>query len=454
MTNFKRHIYKNLTDWKKNPERKPLILRGARQVGKTTLIHEFANTYKNQIFLNLERNSDLEFLQKYNDATTLTEALFIKNNILPDEKKDTLLFIDEIQESEKAIGMLRFFHEDIPELHVVAAGSLLEHKIKKVHSFPVGRINYLFLHPLNFPEFLEAMGQDIANEHLKTIPVKKTAHQTLLDLFHIYAIIGGMPEIVKTYIATKSIASLPPVYESIWETYKNDIEKYAQNNSEMRVIRHIVNTAYLHFNRRIRYHNFGNSNYRSREVGEGFRSLDDAKIIQIIYPATSVVPPIIPDIRKSPKMQFLDTGILNFELKIQDELLSIDNLSTIYKGEIIPHLIFQELISMNSTSYKKPTFWVREKSQSSAEVDLLFPYRNMIIPVEIKSGSHGTLRSLHQFIEQTNHPYAVRMYAGEFFIEQAKTPSGKPYILMNIPYYLSTELEKYLQFFIENHTLS
>jgi len=454
MTYFKRHIYQNLIDWKANPERKPLILRGARQVGKTTLILEFANNYKNHIFLNLDRGSDLNFIQKYNDAQTLIEALFIKNNIFPDEKSDTLLFIDEIQESEQAISLLRYFYDDVPELHVIAAGSLLEHKMKKVQSFPVGRINYLFLHPLNFPEFLDAMGQDVAKVHFTTIPVKKTAHQTLLDLFHTYAIIGGMPEIVKTYVASKSIASLTQVYESIWETYKNDIEKYANNNSEMRVIRHIVNTAYFYFNRRIKYQNFGNSNYRSREVSEGFRSLDDAKIIQIIYPSTSVAPPIIPDIRKSPKIQFLDTGILNFELKIQDELLAIDNLNSIYKGDLIPHLIFQELISLNTTSYKKPVFWVREKTQASAEVDLLFPYRDMIVPVEIKSGSHGTLRSLHQFVEHSDHPYAVRMYAGEFLIEQAKTPSGVPYLLMNLPYYLSTQIERYVKYFTENYKLT
>jgi uncharacterized protein len=451
MTYFKRHIFQNLMQWKENPDRKPLILRGARQVGKTTLIQLFAKTYKNQIFLNLDRASDLNFINKYNDAKTLTEALFIMNNLLPDEKRDTLLFIDEIQESEQAISMLRYFYEDIPELHVIAAGSLLEHKIKKVKSFPVGRINYLYLHPLNFVEFLDALDQNIAIEQLKTIPVKKSAHQTLMDLFHKYAIIGGMPEIVKTYRDSKSVAALAQVYESIWETYKNDIEKYAQGNSELRVIKHILNTACFHFNKRIKYQNFGNSAYRSREVSEGFRSLDDAKIIQIIYPTTSFIPPIIPDVRKSPKIQFLDTGILNFELKIQDQMLALENLSSLYKGDLIPHLVFQELISKNTTSYKKPVFWVREKTQASAEVDLLYTFKNMIFPVEIKAGSHGTLRSLHQFIERSNHPYAVRMYAGEFLIEKAKTPTGTPYLLMNLPYYLSTQIESYLQFFTDNY---
>ena len=389
---FTRHIYQNLKEWKANPDRKPLILRGARQVGKTTLIQNFANLYKNHIFINLERDSDLDFFTKYRDAITLVEALFLKNNISPDEKKDTLLFIDEIQESKQAIKILRYFHEDIPELHVIAAGSLLEHTMRKVKSFPVGRINYLYLNPLNFPEFLDAMSQNLANEQLKIIPVQKSAHKVLLDLFHKYSIIGGMPEIVKTYIKSRTIAYLPPVYESIWETYKNDIEKYASGDSNSRVIKHVVNTAHLFFNQRIKFQNFGNSNYRSREVSESFRSLDEAKIIQIIYPSTSITPPIIPDIKKSPKLQFLDTGILNYELNIQAELLAMENLNKIYKGALIPHLIFQELISLNITSYKKPVFWVREKTQSSAEVDLLYSFNNMIFPIEIKSGSHGTLK--------------------------------------------------------------
>src|SRR5690606_10598584 len=146
---------------------------------------------------------------------------------------------------------------------------------------------------------------------LDIVPIKNFAHKTLLDLFNTYSIIGGMPEIVKTYNETKSISDLPKVYESIWETYKNDVEKYTSNNTERNVIKHIMETAYLYLDQRIKFQNFGNSNYRSREVGEAFRNLNAAKVIQLIYPTTNLEAPIKPDVKKSPKLQFLDTGLVN-----------------------------------------------------------------------------------------------------------------------------------------------
>ena len=132
-------------------------------------------------------------------------------------------------------------------------------------------------------------------------------------------------------------------------------------------------------------------------------------------------------------------------------MLSFTDLNNSYKGAIIPHLITQELISLNTISYKKPHFWVREKKQSFSEVHLVFTYQDKVIPIEIKSGSEGTLRSLHQFVERSNHPYAVRIYAGEYKVVETKMPGGKPYLLMNIPYYLGTKLPEYVAYFIENY---
>ena len=450
---FTRNVYQNLCDWRNSQDRKPLVLRGARQVGKTTLIKSFADLYKNKIFINLEKEIDFEFFNQYKDVKTLVEALFLRNNISPDDISDTILFIDEIQESPKAISMLRYFYEDVSKLHVIAAGSLLEHAIRKVKSFPVGRITYLYLHPLSFDEYLQATSDDLLYEQLQIVPVSISAHKVLLEKFNQYAIIGGMPEIVRKYITNGSITSLPPVYESIWATYKNDIEKYASGDANAKVIKHVVNSAHLYFDQRVKFQNFGNSNYRSREVGEAFRSLNDAKIIQLVYPTTSITPPVIPDLKKSPRLQFLDIGILNHELNIQADLLAFDDFSELYKGALIPQLIFQELLSRNVNTYKKPIFWVREKTQASAEVDLIIPYKDMLIPVEIKSGSTGSLKSLLQFIDRTDHPYAVRMYAGKFVVENAVTPAGKPYLLMNLPYYLGTMLKLYIEYFINNFTI-
>ncbi len=449
---FKRHIYKSLLEWKAENPRKPLVLRGARQVGKTTLVKEFAKLFKNKVLLNLEKSADIDFFNRYPDAKTLVDALFLKNNIKYSEMNNTILFIDEIQESPQAIAMLRYFFEDTPDLYVIAAGSLLEHALKKVKSFPVGRISYLFMHPLNFAEFLEATGHDMLLEEMQKIPISKTAHPLLLEAFKKYVVIGGMPEIVSKYIDKGSVAALPPIYESIWETYKNDIEKYATGETNAKVMKHITDVAHLFFDDRIKFQNFGNSNYRSREVGEAFRSLDAAKIIQLIYPTTSLNIPIVPDLKKSPRLQFLDVGILNHELKIQQDLLALDDLNSIYKGAIIPQVIFQELLSLNQTTYKKPTFWVREKTQASAEVDIVMNFNNLVIPIEIKSGSTGSLKSLHQFVDSVNHPFAVRIYAGEFRIEESTTPEGKPYLLMNIPYYLGCKIKDYIRHFVESRT--
>jgi len=450
---FKRHILKELVNWRTSAFRKPLVLRGARQVGKTTLIGQFASKYKYSIFLNLEKEADRIYFETYDDVKTIVEMLFIAKNIAYKSLGETLLFIDEIQESPKAIGLLRYFYEELPDLHVISAGSLLEFALKKVKSFPVGRVEFLYLHPLNFAEYLEAIEHEVAIEQLNIIPVNPIAHQTLMKLFNNYTISGGMPEVIKVYIQNKSMADLPRIYESIWGTYKNDVEKYTTNDTERKVIKHIINTAPLYVDQRVKFQNFGNSNYKSREVGESMRNLDDAKIIQLIYPTTDVEIPAKPDMRKSPRLQFLDTGILNHSLGIQGQMLGVDDLSNAFKGAIIPHIITQELISLNTFNDKKPNFWVRDKKQASSEVDLVFWYNDKLIPIEIKSGSTGNLKSLHQFLEHTNHPYAVRIYAGEFRIEKNITPKGTPYLLMNLPYYLGTKIPEYIQYFVENFQL-
>lgn len=452
--NFKRHVLENLEAWKASNNRKPLILRGARQVGKTTLVTEFAKGYDFFISLNLEKTSDKEFFEAYGDINTIVESLLLSNNITPDQQQNTLLFIDEIQELPKAIQLLRYFFEEVPQLHVISAGSLLEFAVKEVESFPVGRVEFLYLYPLNFSEYLQAINHNAAFKHLRSVPINPVAHKTLLELFHRYAIIGGMPEVVKRDTGNGSLASLPKVYESIWATYKEDVEKYASNATERRVIRHIMETAHLYIDQRIKFQNFGNSNYRSREVGEAMRNLDAAKVIQLIYPTTDIEPPIKPNINRSPRLQFLDTGLVNYTLGIQAQLLGMEDLSNAFKGAIIPHLITQEIISLNTISNTKPHFWIREKKQSSSEVDLVYPYRDKVIPIEIKSGATGTLKSLHQFMDRTNHPYAIRIYGGEYKVENSTTIAGTPFLLMNLPYYLGTQLPKYVEYFVGNYSLS
>ncbi len=448
--NIKRHALLDLLAWKTDKERKPLIIRGARQVGKTTLVKEFAKSYKQSILLNLEKKIDRNYFEDQEDVKTIVTSIFLSYGVSEDWN-NTLLFIDEIQESPKAIQLLRYFYEELPDLPVIAAGSLLEFAMSDIRSFPVGRVSYLYLYPINFDEYIAADGNDRLVGELQHIPVKDYAHDVLLRKFHEYAIIGGMPEVVQKYISSQSMINLPVVYESIWATYKDDVGKYAKNNMEKKVIKHILNTAPVYLDKRIKFQHFGNSNYRSREVGEALRNLDDAKVVRLIYPTTVIEPPIQPDYKKSPRLQFLDTGLVNHALGIQPQLLAMTDLSSAYKGALIPHLITQELISLTSLTDTKPNFWVREKTQASSEVDLLFVFGTKIIPIEVKSGKSGSLKSLHQFIEQSPHPYAVRIYGGKFNIAKQKTPKGTPYLLMDLPYYLGTKIPAYIKYFVGNY---
>ncbi len=447
---IQRKSYHRLLAWKLSDSRKPLLLRGARQVGKTTLVRAFANEFSNYIELNLEREADIK-LFLLDDVEQILNAAYLLKGV-KQNNKPTLLFIDEIQESPKAIQQLRYFYEDKPDLYVIAAGSLLEFSLNQVPSFPVGRIDYLYLHPLNFPEYLGAIDKAQAKEILEKIPIPDYAHNTLLDLFHSYAIVGGMPEIVSYHAKENRISGLGKLYNGLWQSYKDDVEKYAKNDTEKKIIRHIINTA-VYEKDRIKFEGFGNSKYKSREVGEALRALDLAKIFQLIYPSTSLAPPLVDDIKKRPRLQFLDTGMLNQILNLQGEMIPLKDLNSFYKGKIVQHLLCQELISLHEDVFYKPNFWVREEKDSQAEVDIIYQYGSYIIPIEVKSGKKGTLRSLHQFVERANHPYAIRVYSGKYIVEEAKTPNGIPYLLMNLPYYLGTQIPQYIDYFITNYKL-
>ena len=447
---IQRDAYNKLLNWKSSKHRKPLLLRGARQVGKTTLVRQFGKEFSTYIELTLEKKAERDLFEKTDEISKILSSIYLFKQKTP-SNRSTLIFIDEIQESPKAIHLLRYFHEERPDLFVIAAGSLLEFALKQVPSFPVGRIDYLTLHPVNFPEFLGVKNPG-ARETLSQIPVADYAHQILLELFHEYAITGGMPEVISSYADDDNIATLSGIYKRLWQSYKDDAEKYARNSTERNVIRHVIETAPKESDR-IKFEGFGNSSYRSREVGEALRALNLSRVIQLVYPSTTMEPPVIANLKKRPRLQFLDTGLITHSLMMQGEMIGIKDLNNFFRGRIIQHLIAQEFISIQDDSGYRPHFWVREEKNSNSEVDLIYQYGRYIIPVEVKSGKQGSLKSLHQFVERSRLPYAVRFYQGEFRIEHAKTPYGKPYLLMNLPYYLGTQIHPYLTYFIENNPL-
>lgn len=450
---FYRISMHHLEQWRKNPQRKPLVLRGARQVGKTTLVQKFAERYDQVLMLNLEKPGDAFYFQEFSDASSIVNALLLEGDMTAVTEAETLLFIDEIQEEPRAISLLRYFKEEIPQLHVIAAGSLLEHHLSEVPSFPVGRVQYHYLYPLSFPEFLMAHGKENLKRALEKVPIDPVTHAVARQWYHRYAMIGGMPEVVQNFLRDPQLAPLSSVYESIWAGYRNDVVKYAKNQSQRQVIQHLMHSAPAFAGQRITFQNFGQSHYRSREVGEGFRALDEAQVVQLLYPCTNVHIPLIPNFKKSPRLQFLDTGLLNYALDIQAQLQEVKDLSDAYRGVLLPQLITQEIIALHQHRKYMPHFWVREKSSAQAEVDLVQPHEDLAIPIEIKSGNIGKLRSLLQFVDATPHPYAVRMYGGSFGVEKHQTPGGKTFFLMNLPYYLSSYLPPYLEYLVQQYRL-
>jgi predicted AAA+ superfamily ATPase len=445
---FKRKLLVELEKWRQNIPRKPLVIRGARQVGKTTLVNQFAAQYEQYIYLNLELSEDKEPFKNFTSIENLINTLFFLKNKTLGKKSSTLIFIDEIQEAPKALNILRYFYEQAPEISVIAAGSMLETLFDKNISFPIGRVEYKVIRPVSFPEFLSAIGENAALEQLTQVPVAAFAQSKLLRLFHTYALIGGMPEIVQHYATHKDLVALGPIYDSLINGYMDDVEKYAKSNAQILHIRHCIQNSFAQAGKRIKFEGFGNSAYKSREMGESLRTLEKALLMQLVYPCTSASLPMVPDIKKSPRLQILDTGLLNYFVGIQKEIIGTVDLNNIYQGTLIEHLIGQELLAFQYNALSALHFWVREKKESTAEVDYLFQYDGLIIPIEVKSGKEGTLKSLHSYMDIAPHNFAIRFYAGALNISDAITQKGKQYKILNLPYFLGSQIEKYFDWFI------
>jgi predicted AAA+ superfamily ATPase len=441
---FDRELLSDLKKWQNQPTRKPLVIRGARQVGKTTVINQFSKNFRQYIYLNLELPEDRQPFEQFTNIETLLQAVFFLKNKSLSQRNQTLLFIDEIQAAPEAINLLRYFYEQEPGIFVVAAGSMLETLFDKSVSFPVGRVEYKVLRPVSFPEFLSAMNETAALEQLKQVPVPVFAHQKLLTLFHTYALIGGMPEAVQHYSVNKDLVALSSIYDSLLTSYMDDAEKYAKSDTQMQLIRHAIRASFAQAGKRIKFQGFGNSNYGSREMGEALRTLQKALLLYLVYPETGFTLPLLPDLKKSPRLHVLDTGLMNYFAGIQREILSTDDLSKVYQGSMIEHLVGQELLAFQHQSLSALHFWTREKKTSVAEVDYVFPFEDKLIPIEVKSGREGSLRSLLLFMDQAPHDIAVRFYAGEYSILTTQTPLGKTFKLLNLPYYLVSQIEGYL----------
>lgn len=449
----KRDILDYLKAWAGRRNRKPLVIRGARQVGKTTVVKEFAKEFDAFVMLNMEIKGDKEIFEVGDTAGKVLDIIFLSRlqGISRNEDKRILLFIDEIQSQPKAIGMLRYLYEEFPDIYVIAAGSRLQELFRTGVSFPVGRVEYVNMRPCYFDEFLDGMGSHALRERLTNFEIEESLHDETMQLFQKYALIGGMPEVVNEYCHERQLTALSPLYRGLLQSYDEDVEKYASSKQQVAVLRHILRNGWGHAGQSISFSRFAGSNYTSTATHEAFELLEKAFLVNLDYPTSSVKAPVEESLTKSPKLIWVDTGLVNFSANIQVEYLQNSSLADVWRGHAAEQIVGQELWQALDRNYAdKELFWARDKKGSTAEVDFIFQLGGKVIPIEVKSGSNSHLRSLQSFISQPGAPdVAVRIWPGKFSVDEVKNVLNKStFRLINLPFYYTTIIDKILAQYI------
>jgi uncharacterized protein len=451
---MKRDIIQLFLDWKKQKNRKPLLLRGARQVGKTYAVEQFAKeNFTNYIKVNLEEKPELKSMFKDNNPQKILSEMSVLYNIDIVNGK-TLLFIDEIQSCPEAIVSLRYFYEQIPELHVIAAGSLLDHTLNEIKlPMPVGRIEFCHMYPMNFREFLWAISETKLTEYLEKFTfeggISEAIHKKLMELLRYYIFVGGMPEAVKVFAENHKLTDIERVHNNILTSLQYDFAKYGSRNQQQ----HLTNTLrYIgqHPGNRIKYVNIDKET-RSINLKEAIRKLELSRVIHLVKHSGSPGVPLTKHVNDDVfKALFLDLGLSNSMSKIQ--LTDPQNILTINEGAIAEQYAGQELLSLQP-AYSEPAlfYWVREEKNADAEVDFLYQHKNTIFPVEVKAGKTGTLRSMHIFLYEKKLKTGIRFNTdlpsvGKF---TTKVRSGNKsgditYKLLSLPLYLISQLPRLL----------
>lgn len=444
---FNRILEKYVLNWKQKTNRKPLIIRGARQVGKTTLVEKMGQDYDVFISLNLEKVNHRAYFSNTDEVKLIFDGILLDKNVtlLPNQK--CLLFIDEIQQAPKVIKLLRYFYEELPEIHVITAGSLLEFALNEIDSFPVGRVEQVVLYPMSFEEFLLATGKTALHQRFSLCDFSDITYPAFYKEFCNYMVTGGLPEAVSQYISDGfSFKNLNSIFENIWISYLDDTLKYGKNEVSKKVLRYILETSPFTLDR-FSFASIGQTAYQGREIAEGFRQLERAKILSLIYPTTSLENPIVPDFKKRPRIQLLDTGLLLFVNKRTVDFLLNNTINDQFRGKFFNHIALQEHIAVSHYLLEKTLFWVRENPDSNAEVDLVIDWQGLVIPIEIKAGSTGKLRSLHEYMDRCPHGLAVRLLANNFSVETIRTSKGKLFQLINLPIFAAAKIKDVLDRF-------
>jgi predicted AAA+ superfamily ATPase len=443
-------------NWFLDSKRKPLILRGARQVGKTWLAREFAKRNKlTFVELNFERNPELKSLFDSNDPKAVLRNIESYTGISI-KLESSLLFLDEIQDAPEILSKLRWFYEEVPELPVIAAGSLLEF-ILSDHSFsmPVGRVSYLYIEPLSFEEFLLALDEQHLLNFIKTIvitPVEFTfrvpdaIHQKLRDLFNLYCFVGGMPSCVVKWIETKTFLDISPIQEDLLATYRDDFYKYKGRLDVSRLLS-VLNSVPNQLGQKFMYSRAG-SDMQSNVVKQIVSLFSMAKITHTVKLSSANAAPLSSEIKdKAFKQIFLDVGLVN---RMLSKPFQHTLQNTTKDGGISEQVVGQMLRTLFPL-FKEPElyYWQREEQGTSAEIDYVLEHNGEIIPIEVKSGSTGSLKSLHYYMHHKQRKVAVRINDDLPSITEVNvklpTQESVSYTLISIPFYLTGQMFKFLE---------
>ncbi|MBI1871716.1 MAG: ATP-binding protein [Chlamydiae bacterium] len=446
---FERKIERELLKWKSKSGRKPLIFRGARQTGKTTLVRKFARSFKNFIELNLEKEVNQKIFSEVKDIKDVVQSIegISNQRVIPHE---TLLFLDEVQNSVSAIKLLRYFYEEMPNLHVISAGSLLEVRMKtEGWSFPVGRVEFLYLYPVTFDEFLSVTGEEVLLKSLWEYGIEKSLppplHDRFINLLSDYMVVGGMPEAVNEYIKERSFVAVRQYHETLVSSFKEDFSKYSKG-AEATHLKLVWDRIPFEVGSRITYSKLAGANAHSKEISRAFDILHEAMLIERIFPTTQVAPPLVKKTKAAPKALFLDIGLCIAALHLTKDQIHEQFVDPSYRGGLSEAFVGQELMALDCYQRNALFFWIREEKGASSELDFVLPVENTLIPLEVKSGSQGSLKSLHQFLLRSSHHVGIRLYNGPLKVEEHSVllpNSGKlDYQLISIPIYLTFRLKE------------
>ena len=452
---IQRNIDVELLEWKNNPMRKPLLLRGARQVGKSSAVRHFGKEFKYFAEVNFERHKAVKtFFQGDIDIRLIAQKIAKYINVTIEEG-ETLLFLDEIQECPEAIMALRFFKEDYPGLHVIAAGSLLEFTLQELPTYGVGRIHTLFMYPMTFDEFLKANDEngliDMKGQADSRHPLDDAFHEKLVEYFRIYLLVGGMPEAVLAWIKTHDFNQCSRVQEDIILTYDDDFSKYKKRVSPD-LLRTTMRGICHQSGEKITFKQIS-ADYRSSQIREAVRLLTLAGLTTpVVATSGNGIPLDAEANEKNMKILFLDSGLLLTVLQLEgnlaqhliEQIMTGNHQELVNKGGLVEMVAGLEILRNKPCVQRQRMFYWEKSGNSIAEIDYLDIFNLKVTPIEIKSGTQGGMKSLWLFMREKHLTEAIRCSFenfGEFCYTDSQADNAVRHITI-VPLYALENLQK------------